>query len=76
MNMDKVLTIGVEKRDTAFLIKESIAGKKYFDDMYKQLNGIVNGGDYIYLTNETGKIYFYVKTNAITFFEYEEIEDQ
>lgn len=75
MNMDKVLTIGVEKRDTAFLIKESIAGKKYFDDMYKQLNGIVNGGDYIYLTNETGEIYFYVKTDAITFFEYEVIED-
>ncbi|WP_210138760.1 hypothetical protein [Staphylococcus sp. GDB9P120P] len=73
--MDKVLTIGVEKRDTAFLIKESIAGKKYFDDMYKQLNGIVNGGDYIYLTNETGEIYFYVKTDAITFFEYEVIED-
>lgn len=75
MNIDKVLTIGVEKRDTAFLIKESIAGKKYFDDMYKQLNGIVNGGDYIYLTNETGEIYFYVKTDAITFFEYEVIED-
>lgn len=75
MNMDKVLTIGVEKRDTAFLIKESIAGKKYFDDMYKQLNGIVNGGDYIYLTNETGEIYFYVKTDAITFFEYEQIDE-
>ncbi|EVJ48741.1 hypothetical protein JY665_13895 [Staphylococcus aureus] len=73
--MDKVLTIGVEKRDTAFLIKESIAGKKYFDDMYKQLNGIVNGGDYIYLTNETGEIYFYVKTDAITFFEYEQIDE-
>lgn len=75
MNMDKVLTIGVEKRDTAFLIKESIAGKKYFDDMYKQLNGIVNGGDYIFLTNETGEIYFYVKTDAITFFEYEQIDE-
>ena len=75
MNMDKVLTIGVEKRDTAFLIKESIAGKKYFDDMYKQLNGIVNGGDYIYLTNETGEIYFYVRTDAITFFEYEQIDE-
>ena len=73
--MDKVLTIGVEKRDTAFLIKESIAGKKYFDDMYKQLNGIVNGGDYIYLTNETGEIYFYVRTDAITFFEYEQIDE-
>jgi len=74
--MNRLLTVGIDGRNSTYLIKESRVGKKWFEDMCEQMNEIINGRRFVYLINEDGKVYFYIRTDAITFFEYEELQEQ